>query len=81
VARKLSFGEVGTLDTLPLMMNTDLIWKKFIDEKDDLSFSIVYDTYVEVLYAHGIHLGFRDELCKDAIQDVFYNIFINVSSG
>jgi hypothetical protein len=81
VARKLSFGEVGTLDTLPLMMNTDLIWKKFIDEKDDLSFSIVYDTYVEVLYAYGIHLGFRDELCKDAIQDVFYNIFINVSSG
>ena len=48
---------------------------------DDLSFSIVYDTYVEVLYAYGIHLGFRDELCKDAIQDVFYNIFINVSSG
>lgn len=35
------------------MMNTDLIWKKFIDEKDDLSFSIVYDTYVEVLYAYG----------------------------
>lgn len=63
------------------MMNTDLIWKKFIDKKDDLSFSIVYDTYVEVLYAYGIHLGFRDELCKDAIQDVFYNIFINVSSG
>lgn len=63
------------------MMNTDLIWKKFIDEKDDLSFSIVYDTYVEVLYAYGIHLGFRDELCKDTIQDVFYNIFINVSSG
>ena len=56
-------------------MNTDLIWQKFINERDDPSFSILYNTYVEVLYAYGIHLGFRDELCKDAIQDVFYKIY------
>ena len=60
-------------------MNTDLMWQKFIKERDDLSFSLVYNTYVEVLYAYGIHLGFRDELCKDAIQDVFYNIYVKKS--
>lgn len=60
-------------------MNTDLMWQKFINERDDTSFSLVYNTYVEALYAYGIHLGFRDELCKDAIQDVFYNIYVKKS--
>ena len=62
-------------------MNTDLIWQKFINEGDNLSFSLVYNTYVEILYAYGIHLGFRDELCKDAIQDVFYNIYVKKSES
>ncbi|MGI6571991.1 MAG: RNA polymerase sigma factor [Fermentimonas sp.] len=53
-----------------------MIWRKFIHEGDASSFTIVYDTYVEVLYAYGIHLGFRDELCKDAIQDVFYSLYV-----
>lgn len=60
-------------------MNTDLMWQKFINERDDPSFSLLYNTYVEVLYAYGIHLGFRDELCKDAIQDVFYNLYVKKS--
>ena len=62
-------------------MNTDLIWQKFINEGDNLSFSLVYNAYVEILYAYGIHLGFRDELCKDAIQDVFYNIYVKKSES
>lgn len=60
-------------------MNVDLVWQKFINEGDNHSLSIIYNSCVDSLYAYGIHLGFRDELCKDAIQDVFYNIYISRS--
>ena len=56
-------------------MNVHFIWQKFINEGDSFSFSVLYNTYVDLLYAYGIHLGFQDELCKDAIQDVFYKIY------
>lgn len=61
-------------------MNVDLVWQKFINEGDNHSLSVIYNSYVDALYAYGIHLGFRDELCKDAIQDVFYNIYISRST-
>lgn len=59
------------------MASLDQSWKKFIEKGDELSFSIIYNKYVEDLYAYGISLGFQKENCKDAIQDVFIKIYLN----
>lgn len=55
----------------------DLHWKKFIEKGDENSFSIIYNHRVDDLYSYGISLGFNKELCKDAIQDTFYKLYIN----
>lgn len=52
-------------------------WKNFLEKGDEFSFSIIYNKYVEELYAYGISLGFQKENCKDAIQDVFIKIFLD----
>ena len=52
-------------------------WKNFLEKGDEFSFSIIYNKYVEELYAYGISLGFQKENCKDAIQDIFIKIFLD----
>lgn len=52
-------------------------WKNFLEKGDEFSFSLIYNKYVEELYAYGISLGFQKENCKDAIQDVFIKIFLD----
>lgn len=49
-------------------------WQRFLDG-DDASFSELYRHYFNELFAYGLKIGFDDELCKDAIQDVFYKLF------
>lgn len=56
-------------------MNTDKMWQKFLKYGDDHSFSILYNSHIDKLYSYGIHLGFHNETCKDAIQDVFYKLY------
>jgi len=63
-----------------MKMNIDLIWQKFLQGGDDRSFSAIYNEYVDELYSYGIQWGFRDEICKDAIQDVFYKMYISRKS-
>ena len=63
-----------------MKMNIDLIWQKFLQGGDDRSFSAIYNEYVDELYSYGIQWGFRDEICKDAIQDVFYKMYISRNS-
>jgi RNA polymerase sigma factor (sigma-70 family) len=58
-------------------MDTDLDWQQFLEKGDNNSFSIIYNHYVDELYSYGVHLGFQDEMCKDAIQDVFYKLYIS----
>ncbi|MDR1221274.1 MAG: RNA polymerase sigma factor [Tannerella sp.] len=58
-------------------MDTDLYWQQFLEKGDNNSFSIIYNHYVDELYSYGVHLGFQDEICKDAIQDVFYKLYIS----
>lgn len=50
-------------------------WNIFLKTGDKKSFSIIYDHYVDILYSYGLHLGFEEEVCKDAIQDVFYKLY------
>lgn len=40
-------------------------------------FSLVYETYRKRMYAYGLAIGFCENLCKDAIQDVFCSLYIN----
>ena len=58
-------------------MNTDKLWRMFLKYGDDHSFSILYNAHIDKLYSYGIHLGFHNETCKDAIQDVFYKVYIS----
>ncbi len=50
------------------------IWNSFL-KGDDNAFSLLYEKFFPELYAYALKLGFNEEICKDAIHDVFYNIF------
>lgn len=54
----------------------DLHWREFIEKGDEHSFSVIYNNRVDDLYSYGISLGFNKELCKDAIQDTFFKLYI-----
>ena len=54
----------------------DLQWSEFIEKGGEHSFSVIYNKRVDDLYSYGISLGFNKELCKDAIQDTFYKLYI-----
>lgn len=49
-------------------------WHSFI-EGNDSAFDEIYSQYFTELFAYGIKLGFDNDSCKDAIQDVFFNIY------
>lgn len=48
-----------------------------MERGDEPSFSIIYNNHVDDLYSYGISLGFQKEMCKDAIQDTFYKLYIS----
>jgi RNA polymerase sigma factor (sigma-70 family) len=54
----------------------DLHWREFIEKGDEHSFSVIYNNRVDDLFSYGISLGFNKELCRDAIQDTFYKLYI-----
>ncbi len=58
-------------------INPDLIWQIFLNNGDKFSFSAIYRHYAEELFSYGLRLGFSEENCKDAIQDIFYKLFIS----
>ena len=53
-------------------------WQKFV-KGDDASFSELYRHYYHELLAYGLKIGFNEESCKDAIQDVFFKIYTSRS--
>lgn len=59
------------------MISIDLSWRSFVEKGDEPSFSIIYNNHVDDLYSYGISLGFQKEMCKDAIQDTFYKLWIS----
>ncbi|SBW03062.1 sigma-70 family RNA polymerase sigma factor [uncultured Dysgonomonas sp.] len=48
--------------------------KKFIDGTDPDS-GLLYQSYVNSLYRYGISLGFAEDICMDAIHDVFCKLY------
>ncbi|MFA7140498.1 MAG: RNA polymerase sigma factor [Proteiniphilum sp.] len=59
------------------MESLDALGIKFQKKRDDPSFSAIYNRLTDELYSYGISLGYRDETCKDAIQDIFYRLYLN----
>lgn len=53
-------------------------WLKFL-KGDETSFSELYHAYFEELFAYALKIGFDEETSKDAIQDVFFKIYISKS--
>ena len=49
-------------------------WQKFLDGDKD-AFSELYSFYINDLFAYGLKIGFDEETCKDAIQDVFFKLY------
>lgn len=49
-------------------------WQDFLNGDED-SFSLIYNTYFQGLYAYAIRLGFDEEIAKDTIHDVFFYIY------
>lgn len=62
------------------MVSIDLSWQNFLEKGDEPSFSIIYNNHVDELYSYGVSLGFQKEMCKDAIQDTFYKLYISRSN-
>ncbi len=59
------------------MVSIDLSWVNFLERGDEPSFSVIYNSHVDDLYSYGVSLGFQKEMCKDAIQDTFYKLYIS----
>jgi len=58
------------------MDSVDIHWRKFLENGDEQSFSIIYNHHVDDLFSYGISLGFQKEVCKDALQDIFLKLYI-----
>lgn len=54
-----------------------LIWKEFVEKGNERLFSLLYDKYADSLFSYGMCLGFTEEQCRDALQDVFIKLFIS----
>ena len=39
--------------------------------------ALIYNRYVDDMYAYALHLGFNEDTVMDAIHDVFYKLHIN----
>ena len=55
-------------------MNDVDLWRSFRNG-DDHAFSMLYQTYIEVLYKYGHKLTADSELVEDAIQDMFIELW------
>lgn len=51
-------------------------WIKFLNG-DESSFTEIYTLYYDELFCYGQKIGFDDETCKDAIQDIFFNLYVS----
>ena len=58
-------------------MDVNRVWENFLHKEDDRYFSILYDGFVEPLYSYGLYLGFNEDQCKDAIQDLFCKLYFS----
>lgn len=58
--------------------NESLLWISFLSG-DNEAYSLIYKTYVQVLFKYGLQFTSDRELIKDCIQDVFEKLHKNRS--
>ncbi|MDR0757828.1 MAG: RNA polymerase sigma factor [Tannerella sp.] len=56
--------------------NNKALWNSFLSG-DDTAFGLLYDTYLNRLYAYGLHFTSNRELVKDCVQDLFVKLYVN----
>jgi len=52
------------------------VWARFIKD-DKEAFAEIYNTFVDDLFRYGTKISQDDEMVKDAIQEVFIDLYIN----
>lgn len=45
-------------------------------DKQEAAFSQLYTQYISNLHTYGMSLGFASDVCMDAIQDVFFKLYL-----
>jgi RNA polymerase sigma factor (sigma-70 family) len=55
-------------------MNDIDLWRSF-KNGDDIAFSMLYQTYIDVLYKYGHKLTIDSQLVEDSIQDMFIELW------
>lgn len=45
-------------------------------KREEQDFATIYQMYIDDMYNYGTSMGFSHDTCLDAIQDVFYTIYI-----
>jgi len=58
-------------------MSQDILSQQLIIEGDKTEFSHLYKKYVDDLYNYGLSLRVSQDVCMDAIHDVFYRLYID----
>ncbi|MDR2919292.1 MAG: sigma-70 family RNA polymerase sigma factor [Tannerella sp.] len=54
------------------------LWILFL-EGDEEAYAELYTTYVNILFAYGMHFTTNREVVKDCVQDVFTKLYVNRS--
>ena len=54
-------------------MSQEALWDQFL-AGDTKAFEIIYKTYIQELFVYGCHFTSDEEMVKDSIQDVFFNL-------
>jgi len=50
---------------------------EYAREDSNSAFILIYKTYIDELLSYGTGLGFNKSILKDAIQDVFFRLFLH----
>ncbi len=56
-------------------MTKDILLERFIND-DKTAYSQLYEKYVNDLFNYGTSFGISQDVCMDAIHDVFYRLYI-----
>lgn len=60
--------------------STDLELISLIKEGDQMAFTVIYDRYWRLIYAHVFKMLRDEDEAKDVVQDIFSDIWINAAA-
>lgn len=59
------------------ILQINAYWQDFLENENDFqSFSFIYSIFVDDLLSYGISLGFNENICRDAVHDVFCKLLL-----